>query len=198
MATTPDLHAGGSGFKSRCRPTNFGAHLPHTPPPGRKDVSRVPKGMVYAKAKHPGWPKKIISFSDLRGVPHVLQLLLLLLFTGDDGLRPRVRVPLRGGGGVERGVRVGPGLRQGLHRPARHHRLLLRGHGRGGRLRVAVGQVRFDTYKHFFRNICFLFFQGNVLIFLSVEHNSFFPNKKCWTSLSLIQLYATFVLKNCH
>ena len=89
------------------------------------------------------------SFLDLRGVPHVLQL-LLLLFTGDDGLRPRVRVPLRGGGGVERGVRVGPGVRQGLHRPARHHRLLLRGHGRGGRLRVAVRQVRFGTYKQFF------------------------------------------------
>ncbi len=52
--TTPDLHAGGSGFKSRWRPTNFGAHLPYTPPPGRKDVSRVPKGMVYAKAEHPG------------------------------------------------------------------------------------------------------------------------------------------------
>ncbi len=54
MATTPDSHAGGPGFKSRCRPTNFGAHLLYTPPPGRKDVSRVPKGMVYAKAKHPG------------------------------------------------------------------------------------------------------------------------------------------------
>ncbi len=53
MATTPDSHAGGPGFKSRCRPTNFGAHLPYTPPPGRKDVSRVPKGMVYAKAEHP-------------------------------------------------------------------------------------------------------------------------------------------------
>ncbi len=54
MVTTPDSHAGGPGFKSRCRPTNFGAHLPHTPPPGRKDASRVPKGMVYAKAEHPG------------------------------------------------------------------------------------------------------------------------------------------------
>ncbi len=51
MATTPDLHAGGPRFKSRCRPTNFGAHLPYTPPPGHKDASRVPKGMVYAKAR---------------------------------------------------------------------------------------------------------------------------------------------------
>ena len=54
MAKTPDSHAGGPGFKSRCRPTNFGSHLPYTPPPGRKDASRVPKGMVYAKAEHPG------------------------------------------------------------------------------------------------------------------------------------------------
>ena len=30
---------------------------PYTPPPGRKDVSRVPKGMVYAKAEHPGCQK---------------------------------------------------------------------------------------------------------------------------------------------
>ncbi len=54
MATTPDSHAGGPGFESRCRPTNFGAYLLYTPPPGHKDVSRVPKGMVYAKAEHPG------------------------------------------------------------------------------------------------------------------------------------------------
>ncbi len=31
MTTTPDSHAGGPGFKSRCRPTNFGAPLPYTP-----------------------------------------------------------------------------------------------------------------------------------------------------------------------
>ncbi len=54
MATTPGSHAGGPGFKSRCHPTNFGAHLPYTPLPGRKDASRVPKGMVYAKVEHPG------------------------------------------------------------------------------------------------------------------------------------------------
>ncbi len=30
---------------------------PHTLPPGRKDVSRSLKGMVFAKAKHPGFKK---------------------------------------------------------------------------------------------------------------------------------------------
>ncbi len=57
MAKTPDSHARGPGFQSWCRPTNFGAHLPYTPPPGRKDASRVPKGMVYANAEHQGWQK---------------------------------------------------------------------------------------------------------------------------------------------
>ena len=57
MVTTPDSHAGGPGFKSRCRLTNFGAHLPHTPPQGRKDASRVPKGMVL-ESRAPGMTKK--------------------------------------------------------------------------------------------------------------------------------------------
>ncbi len=61
MAMTPDSHAGGPGFKSRCCPTNFGAHLPYTPPPGRKDVSRVPKGMVYAKADQKKVSKCLLS-----------------------------------------------------------------------------------------------------------------------------------------
>ncbi len=58
MAKTPDSHAGGPGFKSRCRPINFGAHLPYTPPPGRKDVSRVPEGDGVRESRAPGMTKK--------------------------------------------------------------------------------------------------------------------------------------------
>ncbi len=63
MAKTPDSLAGGPGFKSLCRPTNLGAHPPYTPPPGRKDASRVPRGMVYVcvrESRAPGMTKKII------------------------------------------------------------------------------------------------------------------------------------------
>ena len=38
----PASQAGGPGFDPRSGQTKFRAHLPHTPPPGRKDTSRVP------------------------------------------------------------------------------------------------------------------------------------------------------------
>ena len=61
---TPDSQAGGPGFKSRCRPTKVWS--PNTPIP-RLQVAKMCqgslKGMVYAKAEHPGWPKKISQYS---------------------------------------------------------------------------------------------------------------------------------------
>ncbi len=66
MATTPDSHAGGPhaggpGFVSRCRPTNFGAHLPYTPPPSRKDVSTVkgPERDGVRESRAPRMTKKL-------------------------------------------------------------------------------------------------------------------------------------------
>ncbi len=58
MATTPDSHAGGPGFKS---PTNFGAHLLYTPPSGRKDASRVPKRDGVRESRAPEMTKKIYA-----------------------------------------------------------------------------------------------------------------------------------------
>ncbi len=64
-ATTPDSHAGGPGFKSRCRPTKVWSQPkhPHTPPSSLKDVSRVPPpkepcGTVYAEGRAPRMTKK--------------------------------------------------------------------------------------------------------------------------------------------
>ena len=62
MVTTPDSHAERPGFKSRCRPTTLEPISPHTPPPGRKDASRAPKGMVL-KSRAPGMTKKDVLSS---------------------------------------------------------------------------------------------------------------------------------------
>ncbi len=61
MATTPDSHAGGLGFKSRCRPTKVWS--PNTPIPrlqvammhqGSLPPKKGPFGMAYAKGGAPG------------------------------------------------------------------------------------------------------------------------------------------------
>ncbi len=54
MVTLLTLKQEVRGSNPGVAPPKFGAHLPYTPPPGRKDASRVPYGMVYAKAEDPG------------------------------------------------------------------------------------------------------------------------------------------------
>ncbi len=89
MAKTPDSHAGGPGFKSRCRPTNFGAHLPYTPPPGRKDASRVGDFVLMKMRDIVFWvilffPLEvgdfvfwvILSLCDFATLPHFLSFIL--------------------------------------------------------------------------------------------------------------------------
>ncbi len=67
MATTPDSHAGGLGFKSRCRPTKVWS--PNTPIPYLQisqmhEGSLLPErgyvGWCTPKAEHTGWRKKHI------------------------------------------------------------------------------------------------------------------------------------------
>ena len=55
----PTLKQEVPGSNPGAAPPMFGAHTPpYYPPPGRKDVPRVPdKGMVHAKAEHPGFQK---------------------------------------------------------------------------------------------------------------------------------------------
>ena len=53
MATTPDSHAGGPRFKSRCRPTKkFGAQ---TPPYPASRSQRYAKGPSPPERGHVGW-----------------------------------------------------------------------------------------------------------------------------------------------
>ncbi len=53
------------GSNPSAAPSRFGAHLPYTLPPGRKDVSRVPERDGVRKSHAPGMTKKIL-FGKLR------------------------------------------------------------------------------------------------------------------------------------
>ncbi len=58
---------GGPGFDTRPGQTNFGAHLPHTPPPGRKGASSSVSRKGWCKQKQAplGWQKNLSHNSRL-------------------------------------------------------------------------------------------------------------------------------------
>ena len=124
MATTPDLHAGGLGFKSRCRPTKkFGAQ---TPPYPASRSQRCVKGPSPPKgAMWDGVRRRPSTRDDKKYIKEITPFALFLVRVeevsvvafGADLSVHRESVQVGAGGDPGADAKVG-GDRQGLQDPA--------------------------------------------------------------------------------